>query len=84
MGEEAAMKSFELMQELRQKGIRSELYHEHAKFDKQFKYAEKKRIPLIVIIGSDELQTNVAKVKDLKSGVQTEVGFEAIKSIINY
>ncbi len=84
LGEEAAMKSFELMQELRQEGIRSELYHEQAKFDKQFKYAEKKRIPFVVIIGSDELLTSVAKVKDLNSGVQTEVGFGEILSIMNY
>ena len=84
LGEEAAMKSFELMQELRQEGFRSELYHEQAKFDKQFKYAEKKRIPLVVIIGSDELKTSIAKVKDLKSGVQTEVGFGEILSIMNY
>jgi histidyl-tRNA synthetase len=83
MGEEAALKSFQLMQEMRQKDIRSELYHEPAKFDKQFKYAEKKRIPLIVIIGSDELKTGIAKVRDLKSGVQTEVGFEEILTRMN-
>jgi histidyl-tRNA synthetase len=84
LGEEAAMKSFELMQKLRQEGIRSELYHEQAKFDKQFKYAEKKRIPFVVIIGTDELLTSVAKVKDLKSGVQTEVEFGEIISIMRY
>jgi histidyl-tRNA synthetase len=83
LGEEAAMKSFELMQELRKEGIRSELYHEQAKFDKQFKYAEKKRIPFVVIIGSDELSSGLAKIKDLRSGIQTEVSFEEIISIMN-
>ena len=47
LGEEAALKSFELMQRLRREGIRSELYHEQAKFDRQFKYAEKKNIPFV-------------------------------------
>jgi histidyl-tRNA synthetase len=84
LGEEAALKSFELMQKLRKEGIRSELYHGQAKFDKQFKYAEKKRIPFVVIIGSDELSSGLAKIKDLKSGVQREVGFEEIISIMNY
>jgi histidyl-tRNA synthetase len=84
LGEEAAMKSFELMQELRKEGIRSELYHEQAKFDKQFKYAEKKRIPFVVIIGSDELFSGLAKIKDLKSGVQTEVLFEELKLVMGY
>jgi histidyl-tRNA synthetase len=76
LGEQAAVKSFELMQELRMENIRCELYHEHAKFDKQFKYAEKKRIPRVVIIGPEELQSGLAKIKDLQSGFQSEVRFE--------
>lgn len=84
LGEEAALKSFELIQRLRMEGIRSELYHEQAKFDRQFKYAEKKRIPFVVIIGSDELLTGIAKVKDLKSGIQTDVRFEELKLVMGY
>ncbi|HEY8732938.1 MAG TPA: histidine--tRNA ligase [Puia sp.] len=76
LGEKESIKSFELMQGLRRQGVRCELYHEQAKFDKQFKYAEKKHIPKVVIIGADELKTGAAKIKDLKSGVQSEVGFE--------
>ena len=82
LGEEAAAKSFELMQGLRQKGIRCELYHEKAKFDKQFKYAEKKNIPRIVIIGPDELETGIAKIKDLQSGVQEEISFEELGRVV--
>ncbi len=84
LGEEAALKSFGLMQRLRNEGIRVELYHEQSKFDRQFKYAEKKQIPVVVIIGSDELLTGFAKVKDLKSGIQKDVRFEELNSIINY
>ncbi len=39
---------FNILQQLRNKGIRGELYHEPAKVDKQFKYAEKKNIPFVV------------------------------------
>ncbi len=80
LGEEAALRSFEIVQELRNGNIRAELFHEQAKFDKQFRYAEKKNIPTIVIIGPDELLSQTAKMKDLKSGVQTEVKFEDIFS----
>jgi histidyl-tRNA synthetase len=80
LSEEASVKSFELIQELRHEGIRTELYHEQAKFDKQFKYAEKKNIPKIVIIGPDELKTGLAKIKDLDSGIQSEVRFENLLS----
>ena len=78
MGVSAALKSFELMQLLRREGIRCELYHEQAKLDKQFKYAEKKNIPRVVIIGEDELLSGTAKVKDLRSGIQSEVKFEEL------
>ncbi|HEX3767708.1 MAG TPA: ATP phosphoribosyltransferase regulatory subunit, partial [Puia sp.] len=75
LGEEAAFSCFDLMQEFRRAGIRCELYHEQARFDKQFKYAEKKNIPRVIIIGNDELQSGMAKLKDLGSGVQSEVPF---------
>jgi histidyl-tRNA synthetase len=78
LGEQPALRSFELMQELRAKGVRCELYHEQAKFDKQFKYAEKKNIPFVVIIGEDELLTRTAKIKDLRTGVQTETNFSEL------
>jgi len=63
------------MQEFRRSGVRCEMYHEQAKFDKQFRYAEKKNIPRVIIIGHDELLSGSAKIKDLKSGVQSEVPF---------
>jgi histidyl-tRNA synthetase len=76
MGERAAFKSYELMQTLRSEGIRCELFHEPAKFDKQFKYAEKKAIPRIIIIGENEMLSGHAKVKYLESGIQSEIKFE--------
>ena len=39
LGENESKASFSLMQQLRNKNIRCELYHESVKFDKQFKYA---------------------------------------------
>jgi histidyl-tRNA synthetase len=75
LGTEAAEKSFELMEILRDRGVRCELFHEPAKFDKQFKYAEKKNIQTIVIIGEDELKSGMAKVKNLQSGIQREISF---------
>src|SRR4029079_13861544 len=45
LGEKESREAFELAQELRNRSIRCEIYHEAAKFEKQFKYAEKKKIP---------------------------------------
>jgi histidyl-tRNA synthetase len=80
LGEAESRAAFSLAQQLRGAGIRCELYHEQAKFDKQFKYAEKKNIPFVVIIGSDELARGVCKVKDIRKGAQVEVGFEGLAS----
>ena len=61
------------MQQLREKNIPVELYHEPSKFDKQFRYAEKKKIPYAVIIGSKEITEKNAVVKDLRTGEQTTI-----------
>lgn len=42
LGDAESKKAYELITQLRETGIGCELYHEQAKFDKQFKYAEKK------------------------------------------
>ncbi len=73
LGEAESKTAFELMQQLRDKGIACEIYHENAKFDKQFKYADKKGIAYAVIIGSKELQDGTCVIKDLKKGEQKTV-----------
>ena len=70
LGEAESKAAFSLMQQLRDKGIASEIFHENAKFDKQFKYADKKGIPYAVILGSKELQEGNCIVKDLRKGEQ--------------
>ena len=78
LGEAESKKAFELMQQLRSKGTSCELFHEQAKFDKQFKYAEKKQIPFIVIIGTKELETAICNVKTLQTGVQETISFDEL------
>ena len=84
LGDAESKKAFELMQTLRSKGVAAELYHENSKFDKQFKYAEKKQIPYIVIIGAKELESNSCNIKELASGVQETLSFdELLKKFIS-
>jgi histidyl-tRNA synthetase len=76
LGAEESKTAYQLLQQLRKKGIASEIYHEPAKFDKQFKYAEKKNIPFAIILGSKELEQKTCVVKDLRSGEQRSVPFD--------
>ncbi len=78
LGEEEGKTAFGLMQQLRSKNIACELYHENAKFDKQFKYADKKNIPFIAIIGSKELIDRTCTIKNLKTGEQQTVSQEEL------
>lgn len=73
LGEAESQKAFTLMQDLRERGIAAELYHEPTKFDKQFKYAEKKQVPYVVIIGSTELTEGTCIIKNIVSGEQTTI-----------
>jgi histidyl-tRNA synthetase len=70
LGEKESQAAYKLAQQLRKKDIAAELYHETAKMDKQFKYAEKKNIPYVVIIGERELKDNNCALKILSSGTQ--------------
>ena len=73
LGKEESMYALNCMQALRKQGISCELYHETAKMDKQFKYADKKNIPFAVIIGSKEMQSDEAVVKTLNTGNQVTI-----------
>ncbi|MBP7344942.1 MAG: histidine--tRNA ligase [Sediminibacterium sp.] len=73
LGIEEHQTAFHLMQDLRERGIAAELYHEQSKFDKQFKYAEKKQVPYVVIIGSTELTEGTCIIKNIVTGEQKTI-----------
>lgn len=62
--------TFGLLQALRAKGIAADMYPENAKFDKQFKYAEKRGIPYVAILGESEMNTGTIQLKNLQTGTQ--------------
>ncbi len=82
MGEEESRFAFGIMQKLRSNGIACELYHENAKINKQFTYAEKKNIPFVIIIGSKEVAEQNCQVKNLSTGVQETVAIEKLASYL--
>jgi len=73
LGDAESNRAFTLMQQLRGNNISCELYPEPAKFDKQFKYAEKKGIIYAVIIGSQELADGTCTIKNLQTASQQTI-----------
>ncbi len=80
-GDVESKAAFNIMHQLRTNNVRCELYHEPAKFDKQFKYAEKKNIPFAVIMGSKEIEEKNCVVKDLRIGGQQTI---SLNDLLNY
>jgi len=58
---------------LREAKIPTELYLTPAKLDKQLKYADKKSIPYVVILGPDEVKNETVTLKNLKTGKQETI-----------
>ena len=81
LGDAESKEAYQLMGTLRAKKIACEIYPDKSKFDKQFKYAEKRGIPNIIIIGSDELSKKVCTLKNLTTGTQQTIPFEALASM---
>lgn len=84
LGAEESICAFGFVQQLRNENICCELYHTSTKMDKQFKYAEKKGMDRVVIIGTNEMNERVAVVKNLVTGKQEKIAFEhLIKHLSN-
>lgn len=65
-----------LLQKLRENGINSEIFPESAKMKKQMTYANNKNIPIVVLVGDNEMNKGLLTVKDMVSGDQDEMTFD--------
>jgi histidyl-tRNA synthetase len=79
--EDSVGESIALATELRSKGLRVDLYPEADKMGKQFKYASGRGIPFVAIIGDDERVRGEVAIKDMKSGEQLRLPFEALRTL---
>ncbi len=82
-GEETLSQSLETVAILRQKGINSEIYPENSKIKKQFEYADKKNIPFVVILGSEEIEKGIYLVKNMKTGEQNALTLNQLKEFFD-
>ncbi len=76
MGKEELYKAFELTCKLRQAGITADFDHMGRGIKAQFKYADKIGAKFVAVIGSNELSSNVVKVKNMQDGTETDVAFD--------
>ena len=74
--------SLVLASELRQAGVRVSCYPEITKLPKQFKYADRMGMRIVLVIGPDEEANEQVTIKDLKRGMQQTIPRSDIPSVV--
>jgi len=77
-GKEFETDNIEVLKALRVAGIRAEHYADTNKIDKQFKYANKRAIPFVIIIAEQEKASQTISIKNLGTGVQEALSIAQI------
>ncbi|MDO9185036.1 MAG: histidine--tRNA ligase [Bacteroidia bacterium] len=68
-----------LLAQARKAGINSEIYPDAgAKMKKQMGYADDKKIPFVVIVGSDEMLNGMLTLKNMTTGEQAKITIDSI------
>jgi len=70
-GPETRAESMRVVAELREAGIPTELFMQDARLGKQISYADKRGIPLVAVLGPEEVANGMVKLKRLAD--QTEI-----------
>lgn len=71
--EDTRAESVKLTAELRAAGIRTEGYLQDKNVGKQLNYADKKGVPIVALLGSDEIAAGMVKFKRLSDGHEVSV-----------
>ena len=59
-----------LATQLRQAGVRTQLYTEQKKFKQKMTYADRIGVPYVLFLGDDEIAQGTVSVKDMATGEQ--------------
>ena len=76
LGSEEEAVSLRLLRELRDAGIAAEIYPEAGKMKKQMEYANRRSVPYVAIVGSQEIEAQAVTLKDMRTGEQRQVAFD--------
>ncbi len=82
MGENEALYSVKAIKELRDAGIKAEMYPDAVKLGRQMDYANKKSIPYVAIAGSSEVEKGVFTLKNMNEGTQSEVKIAEVLELL--
>ncbi|HBC04050.1 MAG TPA: histidine--tRNA ligase [Aequorivita sp.] len=81
-GDKEALYAMEAITNLRNAGIKAELYPDDTKMGKQMGYADKRNIPFTVLAGEKEMEAQQYTLKDMKSGAQSSVSYSELEKML--
>lgn len=76
--ESTRITSGEIAAKLRTAEINTDLYLEPGKLEKQLKYADKKKIPYVIVQGPDEKSNDVVQLKNMKTRENTILSIDEV------
>lgn len=79
--EDLASTSLSVANQLRGAGVNTEIFPGTDKLEKQLKYADKKGIPFVILIGPEEVEKNIVIVKNMRSGEQTQCNLSELSKL---
>ena len=60
---------------LREKGVNTEIFLNDKKLKAKMKYADKLKIPYVIVIGEDEVKSGKFKIRNMETGEEKEETF---------
>lgn len=82
-GTQEAKQCLQYAKILRSKGIKTEIYPEEVKLQKQMKYANDKKIPYVALLGQKEIDEGTIVLKNMISGEQSSVTIDQIVDLLS-
>jgi histidyl-tRNA synthetase len=70
--------AFRMLHKTRRAGIAAEIYPDASKIQKQFKYADARKIPFVAVIGENERTAGKIMLKNMQSGTQELVSLDEL------
>lgn len=80
LGDKATLKAVEIVKDMRAEGFTALLDLNQRSVRAQMKYADKLGAKFNIVIGDNEVETGVAKLKNMQTGEETEIALETFVS----
>ena len=82
-GDEEAAYCMGVVKQMRMAGISCELYPKSAKMNKQMKYANDRGVKFVALVGKNEMEHGVLRIKNMDTGEQEDIQPDALANHLN-